>query len=165
MTEAEWHACNDPGPMLRWLGDRATEEQLRRFGIGCCRRLWHLLTDERSRDAVVAAEGFIQGAVTPEELDAACDAAEWVYQDANLRAEDLGNPAPEPDRVAESAGYAAHMLAWPGFHAQFAADVAMAAAKAAAGRDLPNAESAAQAELLRLTVPYPSPPPGDSNMA
>jgi hypothetical protein len=105
MTEAEWRACVDPEPMLRWLGRRASEHQLRRFGITCCRHIWHLLEDERSRRAVEAAEGHVRGTVTRKRLDAACDDAEWPYQDANLRAEDPDNADPGPDRIAEAAAY------------------------------------------------------------
>jgi hypothetical protein len=58
MTEAEWLACGDPGPMLQFLGDRASWRKLRLFGCACCRRGWHLLQDEWSRKAVVAAEQY-----------------------------------------------------------------------------------------------------------
>jgi hypothetical protein len=141
--------------MLRWLQRRASEAQFRHFGIACCRRIWHLLTDARSRGAVEAADGFLRGTITAKELDLACDDAEWPYQDANLRAEDPDNPDPGPDRVAEAAAYAAHMLAWPQFGCDTAVEVAVGAAEAAGGQSLPNAESAAQAELLRREVVYP----------
>jgi hypothetical protein len=131
LTEAEWRGCVDPAPMLRCLGRRAGEEQLRKFGIAFCRRIWPLLEDERSRRAVEAVEGYVQGVVTREHLHAVCDDAEWPYQDANLRAEDPENANPEPDRVAESAAYAAHMLAWPWFGWDFAVEVATGAAEAA----------------------------------
>ncbi len=165
MTEAEWRACADPVPMLRWLGRRAGEAQLRRFGAACCRRIWHLLTDERSRQAVEAAEAFLRGTVTAKELDRACDDAEGPYQDANLRAEDPDNPDPRPDRVAEAAAYAAHMLAWPQFGYDTAVEVAVGAAEAAGGSPLPNAESVAQAELLRREVPWPGVPDAEPGAA
>jgi hypothetical protein len=104
---------------------------------------------------VAAVEQYLQGALTREQLHAVCDDAEWPYQDANLRAEDPENRNPEPDRVAESAVYAAHMLAWPWFPTHFAVEVAVGAAEAAAGWSLPNVESAAQAEVLRSVIPYP----------
>ena len=160
MTEAEWRACVDQEPMLRWLGRRATAAQLRTFEIACCRHIWHLLEDERSRRAVAAAEEYLRGAVTRKQLDAACDDAEWPYQDANLRAEDPANPNPGPDRKAEAAAYAAHLLAWSEFTCAEAVEVATGAADAAAGFPLPNAESAAQADLLRREIPYPGPSPG-----
>ena len=165
MTEGEWLACADPAPLLRCLGRRASEAQLRRFGIACCRRIWHLLVDARSRQAVEIVEAFLQGSATAKELDLACDDAEWPYQDANLRAEDPDNSNPEPDRVTEAAAYAAHMLAWPQFGYDTAIEVASGAAEAVVRPSLPNGESAAQAELLRREVRWPGAPEAEPGAA
>jgi len=56
MTEAEWNACNDPKPMLGFLRGRGNDRKLRLFAVACCRRVWHLLDDPRSREGVVIAE-------------------------------------------------------------------------------------------------------------
>ena len=47
------------------------------FACWCVRQVWHLLTDERSRNAVVVAEKYANGDATQEELAAAGDAA-WA---------------------------------------------------------------------------------------
>lgn len=48
MTEAEWLACNDPGPMLKWLVDNGSVSQrkLRLLVCACGRRVEHLMDDE-----------------------------------------------------------------------------------------------------------------------
>ena len=54
MTEAEWPAATDPTPMLgivRPTGGISRRKELL-FDVACCRRVWGLLSDERSRVAV-----------------------------------------------------------------------------------------------------------------
>jgi hypothetical protein len=77
LLEAEWLACCDPEPMLAFLRGRASDRKVRLFGVACCRRIWHLLGDERSRWAVEVAEGFADGLVTAQQLHA-CWEAVWT---------------------------------------------------------------------------------------
>src|SRR5271157_1500296 len=61
-----------------WIATREgvlTEKQLRLFAVWCCRQIWHLMTDERSRNAVDVVEKYANGEATEEELSAASDAA------------------------------------------------------------------------------------------
>jgi hypothetical protein len=58
MTEQEWLACADATLMLNHLGTGVTERKLRLFAVACCRHIWHLLPDERSRTAVAVAEQY-----------------------------------------------------------------------------------------------------------
>jgi hypothetical protein len=75
MTEAEWLACTDPHLMLEFLKGTASDRKLRLFGAACCRRIWHLLTDEWSRGAVEVGELLADGLVAETEANAVGEAA------------------------------------------------------------------------------------------
>lgn len=122
MTEAEWLAATDPQPMLYFLlgegvevdeasladGElaahrypeaRVSDRRLRLLAAACCRGIWDLVRDGRSRRAVEVAEAFADGAASWAELRAARDAA-----DMELSARSLG--------LRANAYYAAEAAAW-----------------------------------------------------
>jgi hypothetical protein len=87
MTPEEWERCDDPGKMLGVLRevarDRALREQfipgdtgrvgdrqVRLFAAACCRQLWPVLTDPRSRAGVEGAERCGEDAATAEAMQA-----------------------------------------------------------------------------------------------
>jgi hypothetical protein len=75
MTEEEWLACTDPEPMLRRVRRRASERKLRLFACACCRLVWPLLSDPRSRRAVEVAERHADGKTTQNRLTGAENSA------------------------------------------------------------------------------------------
>ena len=153
MTEGEWVVCADPEPMLQFLANKASGRRLRLFGIACCRRIWHLLLDPRSREAVEMAERFSSGQATGEQLEAALCAASRVFRELKPTEE-----AFDP-RAAYAPGAKAALAAWhlgSGGAARYAARFAATAAAHqaapygdAAWSVVYNAERAEQCRVLR----------------
>ncbi len=69
MTEQEWLAGTDALGMDSYLWDsrRGSERKGMLFAVGCCRRLWPLLIDERSQRAVQAGEEYADGVMAAAE--------------------------------------------------------------------------------------------------
>jgi hypothetical protein len=106
MTEAEWLACTDPVPMLAFLRGRLTDRKIRLLAVACCRRIWHLLADKRSRSAVEVAEQFADGQLTIEDLQAAHESARTA-----------NNECVEAVWDARSSDFTEFRLAWEAAHA------------------------------------------------
>jgi hypothetical protein len=58
MTEQEWLVCTEPQRMLDFLRGKASDRSLRLFACACCRRVWRLLSESRSRRAIEVAERY-----------------------------------------------------------------------------------------------------------
>jgi hypothetical protein len=101
MTPEEWERRDDPVKMLEflWDGDRARaralrdqsipphtgrvgERPVRLFAAACCRQLWPVLTDERSRAAVEGAERCGEDSATAGAMEALWRAAEEASTEA-----------------------------------------------------------------------------------
>jgi hypothetical protein len=80
MTEAEWLVCEDPRALLKHVRGGSDQRRLRFFVCACCRRVWDLLADERSRAAVEVAEAFAAGTASRAELVAARNGANAAYR-------------------------------------------------------------------------------------
>jgi hypothetical protein len=82
MSETDWLGCEDSTRMFEFLIARARSRRsplphrsFRLFACACCRRVWRLLADERSRAAVEESERFADGIAKRSALDRACRAA------------------------------------------------------------------------------------------
>jgi hypothetical protein len=127
MNESEWLACTSPYEMLECLRMRrkASDRKWRLFTCACWRGIWHILTDDRSRQAVEVAEQFADGAATNEQLDTAWAAAAVARAaEAVTPAWDAARDSVRNPRAAEAAAEAA---------ADAAAGAAADAAEAAVG--------------------------------
>src|SRR5438132_4519838 len=84
MTEDQWLTCADPSMLLdQFRGSlRQRSRKLRLVAVACCRRVWRMLPDERSRRVVEVAERFADGLADTEELQAASDVGHAAHQDA-----------------------------------------------------------------------------------
>jgi hypothetical protein len=83
VIEDWWLICQDPESMLSFLRDRGliSDRKLKLFAVACCRRVWHLMRDERSRGGVEMLEQIADGRGSRQGLrevvDAASEADQW----------------------------------------------------------------------------------------
>jgi hypothetical protein len=82
MTEQEWLNCEDPLDLDPAYWRRQTDRQFWLYYCACFRRIWHLLTDERSRCAVEALERHADGQIAEADLKNFERAAYAAYDEA-----------------------------------------------------------------------------------
>jgi len=130
------------------------EKKIRLYTVWCARQVQHLMTDQRSLNALDVAEAFANGQATKEELDAAREAAKDAAGAAAWDA--AGDAAWEAARAARDADREA---AWAAALAagDAACDAALAAREAArAARDADReaaweaVRAAQEKELIRI---------------
>jgi hypothetical protein len=80
MTEREWLASTDSRPVWEEVSRKISNRRVRLLICACCRRVWDLLVDSRSREAVEVAERFADGSANLDELTAVRRRADAAYQ-------------------------------------------------------------------------------------
>jgi hypothetical protein len=81
MTEAEWLACADPTPMLEFLRGKVSDRKLRLFAVACCRRAWHLVSQNATSSVTVeATECYADGAIAAWQWHEVLDDADYERQ-------------------------------------------------------------------------------------
>jgi hypothetical protein len=75
MTAEEWLECNDWQLMLQFLPRKGNDRKIRLFAAACCRAVWPLLVESRSREAVEMSERYADGLVAESEMDRAAHQA------------------------------------------------------------------------------------------
>lgn len=166
MTEAKWLSGSDPFLMLEHLRGKTSDRKMRLFACACCRRVWHLLDDERSRCAVEIAEKHFDSHCADLGLHSAAIRAEAAAGELNQRASQAWGSIERYSSKARAFAATAAAAVWQrssiwihATAAEIAARQAAAAASTAAkfasrirggaGRPASKKERAAQCDLLR----------------
>jgi hypothetical protein len=163
MTPEEWGRCDDPDQMLEYLGGRADHRRLRLFVAACCRRIWPLLSNDGSKQAVEVAERYADGKATAEE-SAAAAAAAWAAREPVRAARKKAGTGEAASAARAATAWAAGTMVGEAKYAAWAATLAANAAWAARKGGSEGAERQAQARLLRCVFadpfrPAPAVPP------
>jgi hypothetical protein len=76
MFEEEWLACSNVKRMLNHIPRHVSKRKWRLLAPAFCRRIWHLLTDQRSKQAVEMAEKWADGLISLKDLKLVQEAAQ-----------------------------------------------------------------------------------------
>jgi hypothetical protein len=166
LTEAEWVAGTNPLSLVQHLCNRARagrrprrDRKLRRYACACGRRVWDLLTDERSRAAVEMAERFAEGEADRNELDRARSEAHRARDELQVAA--MRSVVYGPAQAAVISAAAVSMRSCAGSAAMAAREAALFVTDALAaaageprpvqmvGPDLPSGPLRQVCDLLR----------------
>jgi hypothetical protein len=117
MTETDWLRADEPTLMVRYLElkVRRQRRKLRLFACACCRRIWHVFTDERSQQAVEASERYADKLIERGELSTAHRNANAVIEDSeSTPAEQAASFVAQGDFGVESILYLTQRSAFAG---------------------------------------------------
>jgi hypothetical protein len=151
MDEAEFNACTDPQAMLSFLLASGTlsGRKARLFAAACCRRVWHLLVDRATRDALAVAELVVEGLADEPALARAEAQAEAAYESTRPAAEEASRRAGERARRGETGCVAGEALA-----VRWAAGAVAGACRADAAEASRRAAHGVSMAVLAATAPW-----------
>lgn len=153
MNDRAWRSCTRLFEMLPLVADRIGDRKRRLFAVACCRRLLHLISDDRSKRAVEVAERYSDGLASDEERLFAENNAVEAHIDVR-ESRFAATPVVAWSRSGELITQAALMAISVGtFYGEDAADygrLALAASGVPWRRD--EEEETAQCQLLREIV-------------
>lgn len=84
MTRTEWDASTDVATMLDYVDGKVDNRKLTLFSIACLRRIWHLVTDDRSRRLVEATERYADDIGAAHEACEAYELFSTAWQSGDL---------------------------------------------------------------------------------
>jgi hypothetical protein len=128
-TEAQWLELTDIAEIVKRCRGKliGRKRKLRLFAVACCRQIWSLLGDARSRRAVEVAEQYAEGQISEQELRDVESLAMEAHQTAfDVKGKEGALPEWaavfaawfEPLKAAEAAGWMAEgsrgFLPFPG---------------------------------------------------
>jgi sulfur relay (sulfurtransferase) complex TusBCD TusD component (DsrE family) len=96
MTESDWLTCRDPLRMVEFLGNRATERQLRWFALACAERCDRVPSENHCRHALAVARQVLEDDADPALLETAYQHAQEnkpLFADVNWLAAWCAAPA------------------------------------------------------------------------
>ena len=169
ISEEQWFSAEESNTLLSSLEQHRVitrvpggRRRLALFTCACCRLVWDLIEDERSRRAVEVSERAAEGQASRRELAAAEEEAEAVWRGAEqhhhrVHREDPNGAARWRAGAVSSLAHAAHCAAARRFSVMSAGSAAMTAAAAVmwlaeateAGQQAMRAMMARQAQLVR----------------
>ena len=105
-----WNRADMRNDWRLWIFSRSGVDKKTaiRFAVFCARQNWHLLTDDRSKNAIVTVERWLDGKATREDVYAAGDAARAAWAVAT----DAARAALDASDARAAARAAASDAAW-----------------------------------------------------
>lgn len=135
-SEDDWLRSTDPQQMLYGLPFNVSDRKFRLFAFACCQRIESRLTHSLSRETLILAEKFTEGAVTDEEMETL---SQRLRDEYNARLAAAGGSWSALDTTDLNAPYSLTSKVFP-------AGAAAEAVRAAAN---PAVERLIQCQLLR----------------